>query len=509
VSNASVATRPVEVVAPTLGAQRPEWILVVPGIVALVARLSTGPHPIDDAYITFRYARNLADGLGLVYNAGEWVLGTTAPLWAVVLALGDRLGATDVPWLALIISAGCDAAAAVLLARLAVSMHWSTRAAVLVGIAWALNPMSVAFAAGGMETSAFVCVALVALTLAARGSAVSAAVIAGASTALRPEGALLALAVVAWDAYACRRLTWQPVFAALLPMLAVGGLLFAVYGSPLPHSVAAKQVAYTPVAPVENLVALLLQAGLPGFSTFLIGLLPVWLWASLALIGLASLAWLGRVGVRRLEAHRVAYQPFALFALLFVTFYVLIGLRGVRLFYWYGVPMQPLYLLAAAAGMQRFNRWWLPAVLVIWQVIAVDWRSPFLPAGENLVREQVFADLGRDLRATLPANATIAAPEIGALGYTSGLRMLDTVGLVSPAALAYYPLPPEALVTDNAIPAALITAQRPDAVVTLDAYAQHTLLEDAAFVREYQLVDRRPADVWQSRELLVFRRATP
>ena len=25
----------------------------------------------DDAYITFRYARNLAEGLGLVYNPGE------------------------------------------------------------------------------------------------------------------------------------------------------------------------------------------------------------------------------------------------------------------------------------------------------------------------------------------------------------------------------------------------------------------------------------------------------
>ena len=73
---------------------------VVPALVALLARLLTGPHPIDDAYITFRYARNLAEGLGLVYNPGEWVLGTTTPLWAILLACGYRLGATDLPWLA-------------------------------------------------------------------------------------------------------------------------------------------------------------------------------------------------------------------------------------------------------------------------------------------------------------------------------------------------------------------------------------------------------------------------
>ncbi len=64
------------------------WLVA---LAAIAARLATGPHPIDDAYITFRYARNLADGLGLVYNPGEWVLGTTAPLWATILAAGYRL----------------------------------------------------------------------------------------------------------------------------------------------------------------------------------------------------------------------------------------------------------------------------------------------------------------------------------------------------------------------------------------------------------------------------------
>ena len=97
-SSVSVATPP-RTVIDAIDARRPgAWLLVVPGVVALAARLVTTPHPIDDAYITFRYARNLAEGLGLVYNPGEWVLGTTAPLWAVVLAVGYRLGAVDVAW---------------------------------------------------------------------------------------------------------------------------------------------------------------------------------------------------------------------------------------------------------------------------------------------------------------------------------------------------------------------------------------------------------------------------
>lgn len=40
----------------------------------------------DDAYITYRYARNIATGHGFVYNGGEAVLGTTTPLYTLLLA---------------------------------------------------------------------------------------------------------------------------------------------------------------------------------------------------------------------------------------------------------------------------------------------------------------------------------------------------------------------------------------------------------------------------------------
>ena len=145
-------------------------------------------------------------------------------------------------------------------------------------------------------------------------------------------------------------------------------------------------------------------------------------------------------------------------------------------------------------------------MLVLWQLAAVDWTQPMLPTGEHLGREQLLLDVGRGLAANLPANAVVAAPEIGALGYASNLHILDTVGLVSPIALGYYPLRPDQLVTDNAIPPDLILDQRPDVVITLDAFAQQSLLPDAAFNRAYRLVRAYPAPVWQSEELLMFRR---
>ncbi|MFQ5608360.1 MAG: hypothetical protein ACE5GA_10465, partial [Candidatus Zixiibacteriota bacterium] len=44
----------------------------------------------DDAFISFRYAKNLADGLGLVFNAGEYVEGYTNFLWTLIMTLGLR-----------------------------------------------------------------------------------------------------------------------------------------------------------------------------------------------------------------------------------------------------------------------------------------------------------------------------------------------------------------------------------------------------------------------------------
>ena len=47
---------------------------------------------VDDAYITFRYARNLADGHGLVYNVGQAIEGYTNFSLTVVLGAGMAMG---------------------------------------------------------------------------------------------------------------------------------------------------------------------------------------------------------------------------------------------------------------------------------------------------------------------------------------------------------------------------------------------------------------------------------
>jgi hypothetical protein len=52
----------------------------------------------DDAFISFRYARNLVNGLGLVFNAGEHVEGYTNFLWTIIIAGGMLLRLNPVPF---------------------------------------------------------------------------------------------------------------------------------------------------------------------------------------------------------------------------------------------------------------------------------------------------------------------------------------------------------------------------------------------------------------------------
>ncbi len=58
---------------------------------ALLIGLKFVNYAYDDAYITYRYAQNLSLGHGFVYNLGQDFLGTTTPLYSLILAASSLL----------------------------------------------------------------------------------------------------------------------------------------------------------------------------------------------------------------------------------------------------------------------------------------------------------------------------------------------------------------------------------------------------------------------------------
>jgi len=112
----------------------------------------------DDAFISFRYARNLADGYGLVFNPGfARVEGYTNFLWVIVLAAFDRLGALPehvAPVLSILATIALWALVARASLRLVPPGPW--RFAVLLPTAWLAVTRSVAvWSTSGLETRLF------------------------------------------------------------------------------------------------------------------------------------------------------------------------------------------------------------------------------------------------------------------------------------------------------------------------------------------------------------------
>src|SRR5262245_50848593 len=95
---APIGTRLLPTAAEFLDPRGPYLIPLVLLVAFRIVAWQTIPLPAEDAYITFRYARNLASGNGLVYNPGEWVMGFSSPSWTLWNALGYALTHDAVLW---------------------------------------------------------------------------------------------------------------------------------------------------------------------------------------------------------------------------------------------------------------------------------------------------------------------------------------------------------------------------------------------------------------------------
>jgi hypothetical protein len=98
----------------------------------------------------------------------------------------------------------------------------------------------------------------------------------------------------------------------------------------------------------------------------------------------------------------------------------------------------------------------------------------------------------------------LAAGDVGVLGYLTGTRILDTVGLNSPQAVKYYPTDPSYYVINYAIPPDLILDMQPDFIVILEIYGRAGLMKDVSFQQQYQLRNKIPTNIYGSDGMLIF-----
>ena len=200
--------------------------------------------PIDDAYIVYRYAENLAHGNGFVFNVGERVEGVTTLLWTLLVAAFVRAGldAERVAHALSVAFGGLTLWLTYVYARAALPSEHRITAAVAPWLLVAC-PSFIVWSTAGLETPLFMATVMATLYAEARGRPALSMAMAAVATLVRPDGALLALVVAACTLGVRPRERARTALLSLCYALFLGLLTafrLAYFGSPLPNTFYAK-----------------------------------------------------------------------------------------------------------------------------------------------------------------------------------------------------------------------------------------------------------------------------
>jgi hypothetical protein len=386
----------------------------------------------DDPFITYRYAENLAHGLGFVYNEGERVLSTTTPLFAILLALLSHFE-SDLPHLANLIGAFSLAVGGVFFWQLASS--WSTPAVGWTGL-FLYPTFPLLLTTLGSEMPLFLALCLGSFALYARKSFISAAVLAGLATLTRPDGLLVVFILVADHLIKEHdRPPWRAVLLFLSLILPWVVFAWAYFGSPLPATLAAKQHQGSML--ISPRFAMRLPVVLSPYAS----LWYYWLAALLALAGVIAMV--------------VRYRRWALFLFWPVAHFAAYTALGVSGYYWYYAPLVPGFLTCLGLGVAFMEAplklasqhpeprlpWvrgffhLVPMLLIV--VLAVGqlsslWQLRKQPDSRYLI----YRAIGEWLQDHTPPAAWIGTLEAGIIGYYTTRSMVDFAGLLQPPVAA-------------------------------------------------------------------------
>jgi len=372
----------------------------------------------DDAFITFRYARNLADGHGPVFNPGQPVEGYSNFLQMIVLAAGRRWFGADIVTTARVLGTVCAGLTIWVtwaLARRVSTEVFASSAALMVAVSGSVA----AYAASGLETSLFALLVTAQVLAWIRGWWILAGLLLAAGTMTRPEGILMMIPAGAWLLSEQRSALARTALAAGVPLVIWTMWRVSYYGYLLPNAMVAK-MGMDP--------GYQLQLGALYVLTACMGH-PFWLFVGAGAILASASTW------RRL--NRTDWVIVSV-PCLYLVFIVAVG--GDWMPAWrFVAPFVPLSAVAVAlicsrltqdAEVSPFGWRGLAGTVALTSLILSVTNEDMVPR-VRVWNAQVsgLSTIGRWLHDTLPADTLIATYASGALPYYADLPTIDVLGL--------------------------------------------------------------------------------
>jgi hypothetical protein len=399
--------------------------------------------PLDDAYIHFAYAKNLADTGLFCLNAGEPSLGTSSAPWVVLLALLRRAH-VDLYWGAQALSLGFFV---LLLAttmrlvrdateRLGADPTSARVAATFAGLLLALNGNVQWMVQSGMETTMLLAFGFLAIAeYGKRGFGVAAGALAGLVFAIRAPGAALIATLVLVDIARGRRPWWRGLAAALLVSSPALALNLSITHGLLPTSATGKLLTYVDGSfdPVD-------MARFTGSYVAFQKYVPQNF--ALTICALGALAYAIRRSngpvleglLRHPECSVAALWGVLHFAAYDASFRAL-GSQGRYL-----VEEQIILTFLGSVGalylalrVRRSAAAALGCLCLVGAAASLPyWRRVYFDNGRHI--EEAYVRMGEWIAANTPRDARIAAFDIGILRYIGDRYTIDLGGLVDPGA---------------------------------------------------------------------------
>lgn len=385
----------------------------------------------DDPYITYRYAENLYAGRGFVYNPGEHVLSTTAPLFALILAV-VRVFTDDLPRAANLIGAASLAAGGLFLWDVARS--WREPRAGWVALA--LYPtFGLLVSTLGSETPLYLAMCLGAVSFYLRGKLTPAALLLALAFLTRGDAAVLGGVIgVDWlvkmvaknwpDGRAMiRTVPWKGIMVGVAVLLAWSVFAVPYFGTPLPVTLAVKRA--------QGLMAISTKFA-PGFWTMMKPYFQQpYFWVETVLFGV------GLVAAFRKRAWWLLVGWMGVYFLAYTAL-------GVTRYFWYYAPLVPGMVGMIGLGLATGERWaarvrvgeqilmGVSIVILAGLAFSQGIRLPRLAAHPD-ERLGAYQRVGEWLVENTSPDTRIGALEVGVIGYYAAPRpMVDFAGLIQP-----------------------------------------------------------------------------
>lgn len=369
----------------------------------------------DDPFITYRYSRNLASGLGFVYNINQKTLSTTTPLFTIILAIVSIIW-DNIPRVALFI--GCISISVTGWLFYEISTLWKTP---WVGYAGLLLYPTFPLVASTLssETPLYIMLALFSVYFYLKKNFIITGMVSSGLVLTRPDGLIIPTVIFLHYLVNKRKLT-RKALSGILIFIFITCLWFTFawiyFGEPLPVTLSVKQSQGNMAISqkfAEGLITIVKPyIRFPYVMTF-----------AISLIGLFYIITVPKEG------------PWLFLSWVFLYFlgYTVLG---VSRYFWYYAPLVTAFIVLVGLGFERLCSISRILRLLMFTILIMSFtfqvKDIWILHSRPDNRLLIYQEVGKWINNNTELDSTIGLLEVGIIGFYANRTMIDFAGLIKP-----------------------------------------------------------------------------